>query len=277
MNNKREIIWNKFMKIDLISKLEVLKLIDELNNMELTYRGCVFYEFAEYDLERYFAECGISEIVDKMRNSDIKNEDKYFYANPNRTHSLIGCSEKFIESQIDKNKELIINMIDPYIAEIKGDLGIDFRSYHESIRVGDYLSLEDGKGDYYLTQILKTKNGYVLMDVDTFEIEEKIFNNLTEINNFISETNATPYYVDYVNGTEIPDDELTDNLYSYLVYDKDCGGDFEVVITYDGMNDMYDIMNSTLDDIFYEDEFESFGDAIIKLIEDFSIVKRLRN
>lgn len=145
------------------------------------------------------------------------------------------------------------------------------------LQLGDYLSFGNAYGgNYILTQIIRVEDSYFLIDVDTFTSEFGTFYSIDEINDIIKNEDHIPYYIDNKNQRLLGYDDVTNEEYKYLIYDNKHEGDNEVAITYDTSNNRYYIMNSTLDEYLYEYGFDFICEAIMKLIEDYKIVKRLR-
>lgn len=144
---------------------------------------------------------------------------------------------------------------------------------------GDYLSFpSDGEG-YILTQIVKVGHSYMLMNVDTFKNQFGTLYTLNQLEDMVKNANEDvyPYYVDHEYKTIIGDEDFPTNSCKYLVYDKDCGGDFEVSIIYDDTMDKYYIIATSLDDYFYEESFDFAYEASIRLHQDYKIIKKLRD
>ena len=101
------------------------------------------------------------------------------------------------------------------------------------------------------------------------------FNDIEDIEELIGD-GVIAYHVSHEPIIFNDENEDFDMDSSYLIYDKNKGGDFEVAITYDGIEDKYEIMHSSLDDYFCNDVFDFYQQALIYLFENFSLVKKIR-
>lgn len=281
MTNNRQ-IFEMFSNLDFDIRLELLRWLDDMSNHDLTFKECVFYEFKEEDLDNYFDGYTLTQIINIIRHSKVSRNYGYFYKNA-KDDFIVGCTADLIDEKINKNQDLISELIKMHIKQINNDFGIDFNILTR-LKPGDYISFEDDD-DYTFVQIVKIGMKYILMNVDTFEIEIGYFNNvaefrsLNELNKFVIKENATIYHVDHKDNILIEDSESVHDLekvYKFLVYDKDCGEDFEVSISYNHVTNLYHIMQAKSLEHFYEELFESFSDAVMKLVKDYRLVKRIR-
>lgn len=276
MINRRQ-IFEIFSNLDFDTKLELLRWLDDMSNHNLSFKECVFYEFKEEDLDNYFDGYTLTQIINIIRHSKVNRSYGYFYKNA-KDDFIVGCTADFIDNKINENKDLISELIEMYIKEINTDFEIDFNTLTR-LKPGDYVSIN--KNDkYMLVQVIKIDLNYALVNVDTFEVVYlNTDNKYNSIDEYVKKENAITYYVDHKANLLIEDSKSIHNLgkcYKFLVYDKDCGEDFEVSIGYNNFISSYQITQSSTGDYFYEDLFDSFNDAVIRLVKDYRLVKRIR-
>lgn len=288
MENERK-IFDNFLKLDFDTKLELLKWLDDMTCYDFTKNECVFYEFEELDLHYYFKGNTLSEIINIVVTSNIKPGDDYFYKDIEDNNLIkrliISCDKDYIDEKIQENKKLITSSIKTHLKEIEIDFGIDFTKLND-LEVGDYISFpnyysynKDDEESCLFTQIVKVDGNYSLINVDTFESEIKIFGSLNEINNFIEspDIDAIPYYVIHERYECLDNMGKIQSPCNFLVYDKNCGGEYKISILFEEDTFSYKIMNYDQDDYFYPDEFDTMSEAFVRLNDDYYIVKKLRD
>lgn len=246
MMNKRELFENnndnsrelKKLKMDLDYYKDMLKESEER------------WEIAKNDCEKYKKLSSQTNVYDSLYSSKVDDLNRY-------------NDEKYEYMKIVLSIE---NLIKKYDNDPK-------------LELGDYLSFPSDGGGYILTQIVKVGHSYMLMNVDTFKNQFDTLYTLSQIKDMVKNANddVYPYYVDHEYKTLIGEEDFPTTSCKYLVYDKDCGGDSEVVITYDREKDEYNIMAAISDDYFYEESFDFAHEASIRLHQDYKIVKKLRD
>lgn len=276
MENKRRVL-DKFLELNISKKLELLRWLDQMCNFDFTDSECIFYEFNESGLESFFDGYSISEIFNVFRNSDINDSYGYFYKSTS-DNSIVMCDSNDIYDTIIDNKDLITDNILNYIKEIKEDLGIDFTNPNE-LQLGDYVSVEIENERKFL-QLVKIDSSYAFLDVDTFKVLRVNVNGEYDyIDEWIKEKDATVYYVNHDADIFVLDYKTIHNLRNdceFLVYDKDCGEDFKVKVSYNSYINSYQVSQNSLDDFFYEEVFDHFNDAIVRLMRDYKLIKKIR-
>lgn len=266
MTRQEETFDSKFDKLDFDKKIELLhisyeKFICSDDEDIKQIEDCLFYYMDDFDNGMRKQNLTPSEIVEKVTLGDVDLDDEYYYY---YCMNIYTCNKEFIEDQFNKKKDYIIKLIRKHSQEIKEETGIDFVSCCESVRTGDYLSFMDDVGSV-LTKIVKTKYGYILVDVDTSEQYLNIFETIKDIDNLISNGEAIPYYVYVEDDIEIKDGER------YLVYDGYL--DMEINITFE--NPSYIVETYTKDNV-YDKEFYHRDDLAFELFNDFKLIRRLR-
>lgn len=144
--------------------------------------------------------------------------------------------------------------------------------------MGDYVSIYSNDDESILSEIVKVNDSIYLINIFTLENISKPFNSLEELDYFMKNTKrqCDIYYIDNSKPNVLSKEDILSGEHKYLVYDDGMGYDYEVAITYDYEDKCFKIIDVGLNDLFYQDYFESFDDALATLNSECSLVKKLR-
>ena len=173
----------------------------------------------------------------------------------------LGCLERELEhiNIIDKDKKLDEDEED-----------------EDELRVGDYISRFNSKGDYDLFQILETGDKqFFKLQVDTSRIVGGKYDSIDELIESLVDEEKERYYDDlyfyYIN---------TDTEYikegRYLIYNSKRNEGYEIVINYNEDENVYEILCASGDNYFYEETFDSLDALELKLRRDYGLIRSLR-
>lgn len=231
--------------LDIIEELKNKKrrTTDMMNKKELTTLVCAINQSVEWITQRL---CDLKSIQNEM--FDMKKELSF----------QVATLEEELEnlSLIDKDKEL--------------------DEYEDELRVGDYISRFNSKGDYDLFQILETGDKqFFKLQVDTSRIVGGKYDSIDELIESLVDEEKERYYDDlyfyYIN---------TDTEYikegRYLIYNSKRNEGYEIVINYNEDENVYEILCASGDNYFYEETFDSLDALELKLRRDYGLIRSLR-
>ena len=173
----------------------------------------------------------------------------------------LGCLERELEyiNIIDKDKKLD-----------------EDEEYEDELRVGDYISIPNLKGDYDLFQILETEDKqFFKLQVDTSKIIGDKYDNIDELIESLVDEEKEVDYGDMCY-YYIKDNPEYIKEGRYLIYDAKMGGSFVVVVNYNENKNVYEILCESGDDYFYEETFDSLDALELKLRRDYGLIRSLR-
>ena len=143
--------------------------------------------------------------------------------------------------------------------------------------VGDYISRPDTNGNYSLFQILETEDKqFYKLDVGKNMIVGDKYNSIDKLIDSLVNEDEKQYYDDlyfyYIKDTP---EHIVEGR--YLVYDKASEeGDYEVIVSHNEDEGVYEILWAGGDAYFYEETFDSLDALELKLRRDYGLIKSLR-
>ena len=212
----------------------------------------------------------LTTLVDAMRfNANILNEK-------------LGEQENLLGELLELQETLAVQLECleqelEYINIIDKDKELDEdEEYEDELRVGDYISIPNLKGDYDLFQILETESKqFFKLQVDTPRIAGDKYDSIDELIESLVDEEKERYYDD-LYFYYVKDNPKHIKEGRYLIYDAKMDGSFEVVVNYNEDENVYEILCAGGDDYFYEETFDSLDALELKLRRDYGLIRSLR-
>lgn len=144
----------------------------------------------------------------------------------------------------------------------------------KKLRVGDYISIPMGDDKFELYKIINLEEHYLLLSEKDNSILSQTFYSLDEVVQFINIKED-----EYDGGSTIyrvKDDFTWQTDERYLIYDKNYFEDFEVLVSRNINDNMYEVVTPSGDDYFLEERFTTIDELTLHLHKEFGLIKQLR-
>ena len=211
----------------------------------------------------------LTTLVDALKfNTRILNgklgEKELIMNNLLELQETISVQLNVLEEELEK-----VNLID----EEKW-LDTEDEDNRQTLRVGDYISepnLEDkySKGDYVLFQVIRQGDKYTRLFIERLIVDNKLYDTIDDLKKDLHK-DAYFYYID---------DDFGFTEGRYLVYNQECGGDYEIKVSFEEEKDKYTILIAGANDYFgdeCEEGFDTLEEVENYLRKDYSLIKKLR-
>ena len=238
-------------------------------------------------------EQGILDIIEELKNkkritTDMMNKKELttlvdaMRFNANILNEKLGEQENLLGELLELQETLAVQLgcLErelEYINIIDKDKKLDEdEEYEDELRVGDYISIPNLKGDYDLFQILETESKqFFKLQVDTPRIAGDKYDSIDELIESLVDEEKERYYDD-LYFYYVKDNPKHIKEGRYLIYDAKMDGSFEVVVNYNEDENVYEILCAGGDDYFYEETFDSLDALELKLRRDYGLIRSLR-
>ena len=192
-------------------------------------------------------------------------------------HNIVNLNDSIeVIEKISNNFSIIHSNLYSFVESLEDEEAAQEEEPPEdTLRVGDYISLpSDAHGfDYDLFQIIDVGINhdikYTCLDIERLNTWDITFDSIEDL---IKELPEDAYVYKVCDGNRPVKDGNR-----YLIYDADNGGDYEVRIEYDDMEDVFKVKLATCEDYLIDKVFYSLDELNSELKSTYSIIKQLRD